>query len=99
MLKIEQTYEQIIGYLKGILTNRQGHQLEKEMMRDTFDEEAFEGLNQLSASEFEADMSTLKSRLARRTEKSAKRITFIFLRVAAAIVILIGIGSILYLIF
>ena len=47
----EKTYDRILAYLKGLLSDRQRHDLEKDMMHDVFEEEAFEGLSQLSAAE------------------------------------------------
>ena len=72
MSAIERTYEQIIAYLKGLLTNRQRHHLEKKMMQDAFEEEAFEGLSQMDAGELQADMDLLADRLKERI-KPAKR--------------------------
>jgi hypothetical protein len=95
----ENTYDRIIRYLKDQLSNRERHHLEKEMMQDTFDEEAFEGLNQLSADELETDMDRLMSRLDERIEPQKKRNLVVFYRIAAAIILLVGIGSIFYVVF
>ena len=43
----ENKYDRILAYLKGLLSHRQRHDLEKEMMQDVFEEEAFEGLMEL----------------------------------------------------
>lgn len=99
MFRIEPTYKQLINYLKGLLSNRERHDLEQEMMRDVFDEEAFEGLNQLSADELEADMDILTNRLADRIEPRKRRNLNVFYRIAAAIVLLVGVGSILFVVF
>jgi hypothetical protein len=99
MLKIEQTYDQIVRYLKGLLSNRERHDLEKEMMRDAFEEDAFEGLNRLAADKLEADMDVLMNRLDDRLENGKKRNLVLFYRIAAAIILLVGVGSILYVVF
>jgi hypothetical protein len=99
MSRIEHTYNQIVRYLNGLLSNRERHDLEKEMMRDTFDEEAFEGLNQLSAGELEADIDVLMKRLDERIQPKKKRNLVTFYRMAAAIILLVGVGSILYVFF
>ncbi len=90
------TYKRIIDYLKGILSNRQRHALEKEVMRDAFEEEAFEGINMLSAEELEADMELMKSRLEDRTEIKRKRVLPPYFRVAASIVMLTGLAVVIY---
>jgi hypothetical protein len=99
MSRIEQTYERIINYLKDLLSNRERHDLEQEMMRDAFDEEAFEGLNQLSANELESDMDVMLTTLHDRIETHKKRNLILFYRIAATIILLVGIGSILYVVF
>ena len=96
MSRIEQNYERIITYLKGLLSNRLRHDLEKEMMRDVFDEEAFEGLNHLSAGELETDMAVLNNRLEDRMAPVKRRNLTILFRIAAAIILMVGISSILY---
>ncbi|MBN1144830.1 MAG: carboxypeptidase-like regulatory domain-containing protein [Bacteroidales bacterium] len=98
MSRIEQTYNQFLKYLKGLLSNRERHDLERNMMQDVFDEEAFEGLNRLTGEELEADMEKLLTRLNNRVENKKTRTLTWFYRVAAAVVLLIGIGSILLLV-
>jgi hypothetical protein len=96
MANSDRTLEQIIRYLKGLLSNRDRHHLEKEMMQDTFDDEAFDGLNQLTGEELEADMGKLTGMLNRRTQQRKTFILPTFRRIAAALVILIGIGTVLF---
>ena len=93
---VEKTYNRIITYLKGMLSDRQRHELEKDMMRDVFEEEAFEGLSQLSAGELEKDMEVLKNRLENRIAPVRSRNLKVYLRFAAGIILFIGVGSILY---
>jgi len=94
----EQPYERILAYLKGLLSNRQRHDLERDMMRDMFDEDAFEGLSQLSAGELEADMKVITSRLDSRIQPARKHNLRIYYSLAAGIFLMAGIGSILYLV-
>lgn len=96
MSRIELLYDRIISYLGGLLSNRQRHELEKEMMQDVFDEEAFEGLSGLSAEELRSDMDTLVNRLHGRLKPAGKRFLNIYFRIAAALVIVVGVGSLLY---
>jgi hypothetical protein len=95
----EKTYNRILAYLKGKLSVRQRHDLEKEMMRDVFDEEAFEGLSQLSDRELLADMEKLENSLQNRISQHKKRNLTIYFRIAAGILLLAGLTGIFYVIF
>jgi cytoskeletal protein RodZ len=95
MSKIRQSYDEILNYLKGILSYRERHDLERKMMQDPFDEEAFEGLSGLTANELEADMESLVSRLDTRVQKDKKIRMFPVWRIAAAVLFLTGIGALL----
>jgi len=99
MWKADRTYKRIIGYLKGLLSDRERHDLEKETMRDAFDEEAFEGLNQLSAAELEADMDVLVQRLNHRIYRNKKRTLSPLFLIAASFILIVGLGSVLYVVF
>jgi hypothetical protein len=92
------TYQRIVDYLKGLLSSRQRHELEKEIMRDAFDEEAFEGISQLSADELKADMANLTGRLETRIKPERTRILPFYLRIAAVLIFLVGLGSLLVII-
>ncbi len=92
------TYHRLVDYLKGLLSSRQRHELEKEIMRDAFEEEAFEGLNQMSAGELEADMANLTGRLEARIKPDRIRSMPYYLRIAAVLVLLVGLGSIMIMI-
>jgi hypothetical protein len=95
----ERTYDRILAYLKGLLSDRQRHDLEKEMMHDVFEEEAFEGLSQLSAAGFQTDMDKINNRLQNRINHHKKRDLGIFLRLAAGVLLLAGLTEILYIVF
>ncbi len=90
------TYKWIIDYLKGLLSNRQRHELEREVMHDAFEEEAFEGLNLLSAEELEDDMKLMESRLEGRIESRKKLVLLPYFRIAASIVLLTGLAVVIY---
>jgi cytochrome c-type biogenesis protein CcmE len=98
MGKIKLTYERIMLYLKDLLSDQQRHDLEKEVMRDAFEDEAFEGLSQLKADELAEDLNKLQVKLKDRTGKDKKPVMVPYFRLAAAILILTGIGTGLYLI-
>jgi hypothetical protein len=91
----EPLYQRILAYLKGILSDRQRHDLERDMMRDAFDEEAFEGLSMLSETELKTDMQKLGQRLQERITKKERSIP-LWLKIAAGILFFGGIGSYLY---
>ena len=95
----EKTYDRILAYLKGLLSDRQRHDLEKEMMRDVFEEEAFEGLSQLSAGELQADMEKLGNSLQNRITQHKKRNLKIYYRIAAGILLLAGLTGLFYVVF
>jgi hypothetical protein len=95
----EKTYDRILAYLKGLLSDRQRHDLEKEMMRDVFEEEAFEGLSQLSAGELQADMDKLGNSLQNRITQHKKRNLKIYYRIAAGILLMAGLTGLFYVVF
>jgi hypothetical protein len=96
MSRIDRTYERIRQYLKGLLSNRERHDLEKEMMQDMFDDEAFEGLSQLNGSALDSDMASLMNRMDARTGHQKRSLVW-FYRIAAGIILMIGLGTVLYL--
>lgn len=90
------TYKRLIDYLKGVLSNRQRHALEEEVMRDAFKEDAFEGSNLLSADELEADMELMESKLEDRIKIKKKRVLPPYFQIAASIVMLTGLAVVIY---
>ena len=98
MPNTDRVFERILAYLKGLLSDRQRHDLEREMMRDDFDDEAYEGLSQMHGDELEADMLNLMKRLDDRTAHHRKRNLVPLYRMAAGLVILLGVGAILFMI-
>jgi hypothetical protein len=96
MSKSEPIYERMIRYLKDLLSNRERHLLEKEVMRDVFDDESFEGLTRLSAGDLESDMGNLMTRIDDRVENRKKRNLVFYYRIAASVIVLMGVGTILY---
>jgi hypothetical protein len=91
------TYNDYQKYLDDAMSAEKRHEFEKRMMQDAFDEEAFDGLQQLSGEQVSSDVSQLKKRIEHLNQKKKRVIPFWF-RYAAAAVIIIGIGvvSILY---
>jgi uncharacterized small protein (DUF1192 family) len=85
------TYKDFKAYFSNNLQSKAKHDFEKEMMRDAFDEEAFDGLSLLSNDELENDISELKSEIKIRTKKTRTLIP-VWFKYAASILILIGVG-------
>ena len=80
-------------YWKGQLTPAEMYAMEKAAMDDPFLADAMEGFKNITSSE--SDILVLKQRLEERTETkifSIGRRRFTWFRVAAAIIILTGVG-------
>jgi hypothetical protein len=90
------TYQRIVDYLKDLLSGRQRHELEKEVMRDAFEEDAFDGLGMLTGEELDADMQLLQNRLENRMKVFKKRSLVIYYRMAASVAIVVGLGITAY---
>lgn len=91
MSKRKLTYDDFKRYFFNRQKPDEKHQFEKEMMQDAFEEEAFDGLSMLSEEEFEKDITLLKNRIHQRAKKR-NRVIPLYMRYAAGIAILIGIG-------
>lgn len=98
MQRIERTYEKISAYLKGLLSDRERHDLERSAMQDAFDEVSFEGLNTLSGEEFDAAMADLNARLDKRTTGRRPNRNILLYRIAASLVLILGLGAVLYIV-
>jgi len=91
MSKRKLTYQDFKKYFSNHLQNEDKHAFEKEMMKDAFEEEAFDGLSQLSQFELGNDIAELKSEIYNRTQKT-QRITPVWFKYAASVLILVGVG-------
>lgn len=76
-----------------MLSGKDQHDLEKNMMQDKFEEEAFEGMSSIDAVSLESDINDLQLKISSRTKDKKKRLMPL-LRYAAVAAILIAIGSI-----
>lgn len=79
-------------YLKNLFSNTERHALEKKVMHDPFEEEAFDGLSGLSAEAFEGDIKKLQSQLSERTKKRKVLFWQQPYAIAASVLFLIGLG-------
>ena len=75
------------------LTDEERHALEREMQKDAFAEEAFEGLSSVSAGEAMKDMYELRSRLGKRV---GARSSMLWVRIAASIVLILAVGTLYF---
>ncbi len=97
MSKRKLTYKDFLNYFSNNLRNKDKHNFEKEMMRDAFEEEAYDGLSQLNDDELRNDIAELKAGISDKTKKN-RRIVPVWFRYAASVIILLGIGiTIVYL--
>ena len=91
MSKKRLTYQDFKKYFSNHLQKKDKHAFEKQMMQDAFEEEAFDGLSQLSQFELGSDIAELKSNIVNRTKKT-RRLIPVWFRYAASVIVLISIG-------
>ena len=82
--------------MDGNLSDRERHRIERNLMKDPFEEEAAEGLSQISSEEVREDLAMLDQQIQKRV--SGKR-TFIWYRVAAIIAVLLATSLVFVMIF
>ncbi len=56
-------------YLHGQMTSEERHDFERTLLDNEFEQEAFEGLSQLTTGEIDKDLTALKKQLANKTKK------------------------------
>jgi CarboxypepD_reg-like domain len=82
-----------LDYLSQKLKGKERNAFEKELEKDPFEKEALEGLSQLSAKEFSADMIELNARLHQRIYKKSR---IPYYRVAAGIAAMIVVSVLFF---
>lgn len=92
MSKRNLTYKDFKKYFSNNLQNKDKHAFEKQIMQDTFEEEAFDGLSSLIQTDLDKDLTQLKNNITNRSKQS-KRFVPVWFRYAASIALLIGIGA------
>lgn len=90
MSKDKKTYrtlsaQEIEDYLKGLLTGKDAHDLEKHALEDAFDGEALEGLEQHDTSVIASDIRKLKAKIRRKSAHD----TFPWFKVAASLALVV----------
>ncbi len=94
---IDNKFSNYLKYFRGLLSGKDQHILEKKMMQDKFEGEAFEGMSSIDPADLESDIIGLQLEISRRTKEKKKSLIPI-LKYAAAAAILIAVGSITLLI-
>jgi hypothetical protein len=89
--KKHRTADEILQYLRGELSHREQHALERKLETDPFGKEALEGLEKLEPGMAEEDILSLHGRLRKRLARR-RRITY--LSAAATVASLLIIGSV-----
>ena len=97
MSKLKLTYDKMLNYLKDSFSNKERHDFEKEVMKDPFEEEAFEGLSDLSMQEFEGDIFDLQHKIKKKTKKRSIITMWKPIVAAASVLILFSLGLIMFL--
>ena len=95
MSKRKLTYQDFWKYFSNHLQNKDKHDFEKEIMRDAFEEDAYDGLSKLSQFELGNDIAELKSKILSKAQKRRTLIPTWF-KYAASVIILVGIGVSVY---
>ena len=85
-----------LDYLSDKMTGRQRNSFEKDLERDAFEAEAFEGLSSLSENELSEDLNFLQNKLQKRTRRKSG---IPYLRIAAGFAILAVMSVSFFLVF
>ncbi len=91
----ENSIGKILDYLRGILSNKERYDLEREITKDPFLEDALDGFAGLDSNELENDLQILNNRLQEKLKKPEKRKIIPLLRIAAGFILLAGLGTII----
>jgi len=78
-----------LKYLKGELSNEERYSFERDLQADPFALEAMEGMDQVSADEFEEDILSLHSALRKRLQRRRRR-TFYYAAASIASLLIVG---------
>jgi len=84
----------IYKYLNDKISNKERYALEKEINTDPFLQDAMDGFAQLSADDLETDLSKLQQQLNNKQSTKTRKLIPYF-KIAASIVLFIGIGSVI----
>ena len=85
----------ILKYIANKMSGRERNSFERELQKDSFADEAAEGLSGISPEEVSGDMSRLNKRLGAKINRRKK---IVFYRIAASVAVLMIISSLFYLV-
>ncbi len=91
---MEDKKDDIQRYREGSLSGPERNALEKKALKDPFLADALEGVDSVSPDEFAADVESLSKKITKANDPA----WFTPLRIAAGIVLIVGVGSLLVLI-
>lgn len=89
-------FQNILAYLKDKLGNKERYALDKDMASDPFLSDAMDGFDSLSPADLEHDLQFLNQKLAQRKSPIKKLRLNSFIKIAASITLLVGLGSLTY---
>ena len=92
----QKSLEEFLRYLEGNLSDRERNRIERNLLKDTFEEEAMEGLLKIGTDEAREDMAQLQQEIQ---FKVAPKRTFSWYRVAATVAVLLAVSAILFTVF
>jgi len=78
-----------LRYLKGELSNKERHALERDLEADVFEKEALEGFETIAPGELEEDILSLHSRMRRRQQRR-KRVALYGIAATVASMLVVG---------
>jgi len=87
-------HEDFRRYLENRMNEQERHAFERELQKDPFLAEAFEGYEQVDPSTFETDVLDLKQKIGRKKSSTPKRVWY----AAASILLLITAGTLFFLV-
>lgn len=99
MSKDKKTYrtlseKEMLDYLEGKRSGREAHDVERHLLRHAFDREAMEGFEQYDEAPLRSDILQLRERIRKRQKSGT-----IWLKVAAAVAVIMLATSVIWLIF
>ena len=90
------TWQQFMAYLQNSLADKERHAFEKNSLSDPFEEEALEGMETLAPEILIKDLQKLQQRFAKPIPKKGLLVSLRKYRMAASILLVVGLGALLY---
>lgn len=83
------TLPTFLRYLKGELSNKERHALERDLEADAFEKEALEGFEMIAPGDLEVDILSLHSRMRKRQQRR-KRVALYSIAATVASILVVG---------